>query len=187
MRLTRRNLFKLAGAGTTAAVAGNLGFDLSDASAAAASLRTAKATEFRSICCFCSGGCGVIAQVVDGKLIQCEGDPDNPSNRGSNCSKGAAVEQTHHNDQRITSPMYRAPGSDRWEVKSWNWTISQIGSRVKQTRDKSFIAEEDGVIVNRTEAIGSLGASVLNNEDLYLIAKFMRGLGATYVEHQARV
>ena len=145
MRLSRRNFFKLAGASTTAAVAGNLGFDLSEASAAATSLRTAKAMEYRSICCFCSGGCGVIAQVIDGKLIQCEGDPDNPSNRGSNCSKGAAVEQTHHNDQRITQPMYRAPGSDRWEVKSWNWTISEIGLRVKQTRDKSIIAEEDGV------------------------------------------
>jgi formate dehydrogenase major subunit len=83
--------------------------------------------------------------------------------------------------------MYRAPGSDRWEVKSWNWTISQIGSRVKETRDKSFIAEDDGVTANRTEAIGSLGASVLNNEDLYLISKFMRGLGVTYLEHQARV
>ncbi len=187
MRLSRRNLLKLAGAGTTAAVAsGGLGFSVPEASAAV-SLRTATAKEYPSVCCFCSGGCGVIAQVVDGKLVQCEGDPDNPSNRGSNCSKGAAVEQTHRNSQRVTNPMYRAPGSSTWEVKTWDWMINRIGALVKKTRDDSFIAQEGGVTVNRTEAIASLGASVLNNEDLYLISKFMRSLGATYVEHQARI
>jgi len=187
MRLSRRNLFKLAGASTTAAVAGSLGFDLSDAAAATASLRTSTAKEFPSVCCFCSGGCGVIAQVIDGKLVHCEGDPDNPSNRGSNCSKGAAVQQTHDNDQRITNPMYRAPGSSTWEVKSWEWMINRIATLAKKTRDASFIAEENGVTVNRTEAIASLGASVLNNEDLYLISKFMRSMGVTYLEHQARI
>lgn len=187
MRLSRRNFFKLAGAGTTAAVAGSLGFDLSEASAATVPLRTSTAKEYPSVCCFCSGGCGVIAQVVDGKLINTEGDPDNPSNRGSNCSKGAAVQQTHQNDQRITNPMYRAPGSSTWEVKSWDWMINTIGARVKQTRDKYLVAREDGMTVNRNPGIGSLGASVLNNEDLYLIVKFMRSLGATYVEHQARI
>jgi formate dehydrogenase major subunit len=187
MRLTRRGLFKLAGAGTTVAVAGNLGFDVTNAAADAVTLRTAQAKEYPSVCCFCSGGCGVIAQVVNGKLVQCEGDPDNPSNRGSNCSKGAAVQQTHHNDQRITNPMYRAPGSSTWQIKSWDWMINRIGSLVKSTRDKSFVHEENNIIVNRNEAIGSLGASVLNNEDLYLICKFMRSLGAVYIEHQARI
>lgn len=187
MRLTRRSLFKLAGVGTTTAVAGNLGFDVSEATAAGATLRTAQAKEYPSVCCFCSGGCGVIAQVIDGKLVHCEGDPDNPSNRGSNCSKGAAVQQTHLNDQRITNPMYRAPGSSQWEVKSWDWMINRIGGLVKSTRDKSLVHQENNLTVNRTEALGSLGASVLNNEDLYLIVKFMRSLGAVYIEHQARI
>jgi formate dehydrogenase major subunit len=187
MRLSRRNLFKLAGAGTSAAVAGSLGFDVATASAAATTLRTANAKEYPSVCCFCSGGCGVIAQVIGGKLVHCEGDPDNPSNRGSNCSKGAAVSQTHDNDQRITNPLYRAPGSKTWEVKSWEWMINRIGAKVKETRDQFMVHQENGITVNRNEGIGSLGSSVLNNEDLYLISKFMRSLGATYVEHQARI
>ena len=187
MKLSRRNLLKLAGAGTTAVAAGGLGFDVATARAATSELRIARAREFPSVCCFCSGGCGVIAQVVDGKLVQCEGDPDNPSNRGSNCSKGAAVEQTHHNDQRVTNVMYRAPGARNWQIRSWDWAIDQIAKRVKDTRDRTFQTNSGDVTVNRTEAIASLGSSILNNEDLYLITKFMRGLGVSYIEHQARI
>jgi len=188
MKLSRRNLLRLAGASTTAAMVGNLGFNVSKVSADSAVLRTANAREFPSICCFCSGGCGVIAQVVNGKLVNTEGDPDNPSNRGTNCSKGAAVAQTHHNDQRITQVLYRAPGSARWEVRTWDWAINKIANNVKKTRDESFeLYNAQGTMVSRTEAIASLGSSIINNEDLYLIAKLMRGLGVTYLEHQARI
>lgn len=186
MKLSRRNLLKLAGVGTTAAVAG-VGLDLSAARAAGTTLRIARAREYPSVCCFCSGGCGVIAQVVDGKLVHTEGDPDNPSNRGSNCSKGAAVQQTHDNPQRVTNVMHREAGSERWQIRSWDWAVDRIAKLVKETRDRTFQAEVGGVTVNRTEAIGSLGSSILNNEDLYLITKFMRGLGVTYIEHQARI
>ena len=188
MKLSRRNLLKLASAGTTAAVVGNLGFNISKASAASAELRTANAREFPSICCFCSGGCGVIAQVVNGELVHTEGDPDNPSNRGTNCSKGAAVLQTHKNDQRITQVMYRAPGSEIWEVRTWEWAVNKIAHNIKKTRDESFVVNNaQGVPVYRTEAIASLGSSIINNEDLYLITKLMRGIGVTYIEHQARI
>mgnify|MGYP000431802104 CR=1 FL=1 len=187
MRLSRRNLLKLAGVGSTAAVAGGLGLDVSQAQAATTQIRIARAREYPSVCCFCSGGCGVIAQVMDGKLVHTEGDPDNPSNRGSNCSKGAAVQQTHDNPQRVTSVLYRSPGASQWEVKSWDWAINRMAHLVKKTRDESFQTTAGDVTVNRTEAIGSLGSSILNNEDLYLITKFMRGLGVTYIEHQARI
>ena len=187
MKLSRRNLLKLAGAGAGAVAAGGVSLAGTKAYAATGKLRIAQAREYPSVCCFCSGGCGVIAQVVDGKLVHTEGDPDNPSNRGSNCSKGAAVQQTHDNPERVTNVLHRSPGSDRWEIRSWDWAIDRIARLVKDTRDRTFQHSADGVTVNRTEAIGSLGSSILNNEDLYLIAKMMRGLGATYIEHQARI
>ena len=188
MKLSRRNLLKLAGVSTTVAMVGNLGFNVSKVSADSAVLRTANAREFPSVCCFCSGGCGVIAQVVDGKLVYTEGDPDNPSNRGTNCSKGAAVAQTHYNDERITQVMYRAPGSEVWEVRTWNWAINKIAANIKKTRDENFeLYDANGVMVSRTDAIGSLGSCIMNNEDLYLVTKLMRGIGVTHLEMQARL
>ncbi len=187
MNLTRRNFLKVAGT-STALVAGQFGFNLTEASAEAVKLRTREAKEYPSICCFCSGGCGVLAQVVNGTLVGVEGDPDNPVNRGANCSKGASVFQTSVNDQRITSVLYRAPGSETWEVRTWDWAINRIAKLTKETRDKDFeLIDSKGAMVSRNGNIASLGSSILNNEDLYLIVKFMRGLGVTYIEHQARI
>lgn len=45
--------------------------------------------EFLNVCCYCSGGCGTICSVRDGKLINLEGDPDHPCNIGGLCPKGA--------------------------------------------------------------------------------------------------
>jgi len=58
---------------------------------------------------------------------------------------------------------------------------------VKETRDKSFQTQVNGHTVNRTEAIACLGGSALDNEEAYLLVKFMRALGLVYIEHQARL
>lgn len=188
MGISRRKFLQLTGA-STAAAAASLGFSLESLHADTVRLRIAHAKETTSICCFCSGGCGVIAHTIEGgTLINVEGDPDNPVNRGSNCAKGAACFQTSVNDKRNTKVLYRAPGSATWEEKSWDWTLNRAAELVKKTRDAHFEHKNDkGVLVNRTEAIASLGSSILNNEDLYLIAKLMRSLGVVNIEHQARI
>ena len=96
------------------------------------------------------------------------------------------------NPMRATVPLYRAPGSDKWEEKVWEWMVDQIAQRVKETRDSSFIHKEkiaDGseVIVNRTEKIGSVGGSGMDNEECYLWSKLARSLGMVYLETQARI
>ncbi len=116
-----------------------------------------------------------------------EGDPRHPINEGTLCSKGAAASQVANNPLRLKVPLYRAPGSDRWEEKSWDWMLPRIASRVKATRDASFQTEVGGGVVNRTEAIASLGGAALDNEECYLLAKLMRALGIVYLEHQARI
>ncbi|QGG48403.1 formate dehydrongense subunit protein [Heliorestis convoluta] len=185
--LSRRRFLQLSGA-TTAVMATSLGFSLDSLEASTPRLRIADAKETTSICCFCSGGCGVICHTVNGELVNVEGDPDNPVNKGTNCSKGAASFQTAKNDERVTKVLYRAPGATSWEEKSWEWTFKRIGELTAETRNASIVHKnEQDVIVNRTEAIASLGSSILNNEDLYLISKLMRSIGVINIEHQARI
>jgi formate dehydrogenase major subunit len=83
--------------------------------------------------------------------------------------------------------MYRAPGSSKFEPRSWEWSLARIAERVKQTRDASFQTKSGGRAVNRTEAIACLGGAALDNEECYLLVKAMRMLGLTYIEHQARI
>lgn len=44
-----------------------------------------------TICPFCGCSCGFLVTAVNGKVINIEGDPQHPINRGAVCSKGAAI------------------------------------------------------------------------------------------------
>jgi len=144
--------------------------------------------EVTTICPFCGVGCGMIAAAEKGHLVNVEGDPDHPINQGALCSKGAGVVQLSSSERRVKEVMYRAPGSTEWEIKSWDWALDAIADRVKATRDANWIAKDDqGRMLNRTEAIGCLGGVAINNEECYTLVKAMRALGLVYVEHQARL
>jgi len=69
--------------------------------------------------------------------------------------------------------------------------LDKIAENIKATRDESFehqiTVDNQTVTVNRTERIGSMGGSALDNEECYLISKLMRSLGLVYLETQARI
>ena len=96
-----------------------------------------------------------------------------------------------NSDQRVQTPLYRAPGSDAWEEISWDEAIEKVANKIKETRDNNWIAEETiggkTYKVNRTDAISFLGGAQNNNEECYLLSKMSRLLGTAFVEHQARV
>lgn len=150
--------------------------------------KTSRTDETTTICPYCAVGCGLIVSARDGKVINIEGDPDHPINEGSLCSKGAALYQVSNNERRLNKVLYRAPGASAWEEKSWDWTIQRIAAKMKETRDATFIEKDDnGLTVNRTEAIGCLGGAALDSEECYAYSKFARSLGVVYLEHQARI
>ncbi len=142
-----------------------------------------------SVCPYCAVGCSQNVYVKDGKIIDIEGNPDSPINRGTLCPKGSATFQLIVNPERLTQVLYRAPYSDHWEVKSLDWAMEQIAQRVKTTRDETFVKRlPDGREVNHTLGIGSLGGATLDNEENYLIKKlFSGGLGIVSIENQARI
>lgn len=187
MGVTRRQFLKLSGATAATLAVVDLGFDANEAQAATRAYKIQSAKEVPTICPYCSVGCGIICHVQDGKLINTEGDPRNPNNRGALCSKGASLKQTHYSHKRIKNPLYRAPGSDKWEEKDWDWMLDTIADRIKKTRDESFRETLNGVTVNHNTAIASLGGAALENEECYIISKLMRGLGTVWLEHQARI
>lgn len=189
MKVNRRGFLKLSGGAVGATV---LGAGLQPAEAEAGPLAEPLAIQYAkettTICPYCAVGCGIIVHTRGGEVINTEGDPDHPINRGTLCPKGASVYQLHHNPARITEPLYRGKGEKEWKKVSWDWTLEQIARRVKETRDASFIeTNAKGETVNRTDAIASVGSAALDNEECYLYQKFLRGLGLVYIEHQARI
>ena len=186
----RRNLFRMTLAGG-AGLALNGVLDASEVKAAAKDLKLSQIQEFTTSCNFCSCGCGMIAQVRDGKLIAMEGDYDHIVSRGSLCVKGISMFATHASPNRLGQPKYRAAGSDHWEEISWKDAAEKIARKIKKVRDETWIATEkvDGkdVPVNRTDAIAFLGGAQNTNEECYIFQKAARLLGMPWVEHQARL
>lgn len=200
MELSRRGFFKTLGA----AAAAGMAFEMTTPSPALAveyspDWKLVNTEEYTNICCYCAGGCGSLCSVRDGELINLEGDPDHPINQGGLCPKGQAMFQLRNiidpqsgevvkNPDRKTKPMVRRPGATDWEEISWEDAIKEIARKVKDTRDASFIeTAEDGMTVNYTPAIASLGGSQQNSEEEYLILKLMRSLGVVAIDNQARV
>jgi formate dehydrogenase major subunit len=144
---------------------------------------------YHSVCPYCAVGCSQNVYVKDGKVIDIEGNPESPINRGTLCPKGAATFQYAVNPSRLKQVLYRAPYSDHWEVKSLDWAMEQIAQRVKKTRDETFVARlPDGREINQTIGIASLGGATLDIEENYLIKKlFSGGLGMVSIENQARI
>ena len=139
--ISRRNLLRLTlGGGAGLALGGLL--DVPAMRAATQDLKLSEVSEFTTSCNFCSCGCGMIAAVRDGKLLKMEGDYDHIVNRGALCVKGISMFATHASPQRLTTPRYRAPGSDRWEDISWDDAISRVAQKVRKTRDENWIATE---------------------------------------------
>lgn len=188
MELSRRDFLKLGGAGMGGLVLFK-GFKGKPGVAFGAFPLRKRIGETTTICPYDGSGCGFIVGTEKGKVVNIEGDPDHPVNRGAACAKGAAMRQlAADNPRRLSKVLYRAPGGSDWEEKSWDWAINEVSRRIKATRDATFI-ERDGAgrLVNRTEAIASVGGSALDNEVCYLLSKLARTLGLVYVEHQARL
>lgn len=188
MAFTRRQFLKSAGAGALCLTLAQFGFDAGEARAYAASLKIEGAKEVITVCPFCAVCCQVICHVKDGRLVSTEGDPDHPVNEGGLCAKGAALFSMYSGEHRLKKPLYRAPFSDRWVEKDWDWTLDQIARRVKDARDKDLIEKNGrGQTVNRLESVFSMGTSHATNEECEVIRQHMMGLGVVHIDHQARV
>ena len=191
-QMTRRDFVKL-GAASGALGATPLGFDLAEAVQVQQNLRIDGAKEVHSLCPYCAVGCAIIAFTKEDaqghtKLLQIEGDPDSPVNEGRLCPKGATTMQLAVSTRRVEKPLYRAPGSDKWQEISWDEMLDKLAQRIKESRDATFVTTDaKGNTVNRCEGVAFAGGAAFSSEEGYLAAKLMRTLGVVHIEQQARV
>jgi formate dehydrogenase major subunit len=189
MNVTRRDFLKISGATMSGAALAGLGLR----GTAIAGIRTGNtavkyAKESTTICPYCAVGCSIIVSAHAGKVVNMEGDPDHPINEGTLCSKAQAVRQVSENEWRLTKPLYRRGGASDWEEVSWDQAYDMIARKIKETRDKGLVFKNaKGEVVNRNDAMASVGSAALDNEECYILQKWLRALGLVYIEHQARI
>lgn len=197
MDLSRRQFLKVGGGTAVASSLAALGFASSGTALAQAvrPYKLSRTTETRNTCPYCSVSCGVLMYSLGDKsknakaeIIHIEGDPDHPVNRGTLCPKGAGLLDFVRSKTRTKYPMYRKPGSDKFERVEWDWALDRIARLMKEDRDKNFVAQTpEGVTVNRWTTTGLLAASATTNETAFMTYKAMRSLGILAFDNQARV
>lgn len=195
MQLTRRQFFKICGAGLGSSSIALMGFSPTEALAEVRTFKLARATETRNTCPYCSVSCGVIlysmgdkAKNAESRIFHIEGDPDHPVNRGTLCPKGAALLDFVNSPSRLKYPEVREAGSDEWKRVGWDEALTRIAKLMKADRDANFIAKNaEGATVNRWLTTGFLAASASSNESGYITHKVVRSLGILAFDNQARV
>lgn len=195
MDVSRRQFFRVSGAGLVGSSLVALGFSPTAALAEARSFKLARTTETRNTCPYCSVGCGIImyslgdkAKNVVPSILHIEGDPDHPVNRGTLCPKGAGLLDFVHSPNRLKYPEVREAGTNEWKRISWDSALDRIAKLLKDDRDANFVKQNAaGQTVNRWTSTGMLCASASSNETGYITHKAFRSLGMLVFDNQARV
>ena len=128
----------------------------------------------RTVCSHCSVGCSVDAVVANGVWVRQEAAFDSPINMGAHCAKGASVREHAFGEHRLRYPMKLVDG--KYVRMSWDQAITEIGDKLLKLR------QEAG-----PDALMLIGSSKHNNEQAYLLRKFMSFWGSNNCDHQARI
>lgn len=104
----------------------------------------AKDGEYRGYCAMCMerGSCGNIVTVKNGVVVNVEGDPARPGNRGALCPRGKGAIMNMYNPYRIKAPMKRTnpeKGMDvdpGWVEISWDEAIDIAAQKLKEVHDR---------------------------------------------------
>ena len=141
---------------------------------AAAAEGGSKVVVKRTVCGHCSVGCAIDAYVENGVWVRQEPVFDSPLNLGAHCAKGAAVRENGHGEYRLKYPMKLVNG--KYQRISWDVALDEISKKMLELRQQSG---PDSVFV--------VGSSKHNNEQTYLLRKWVTLWGTNNCDHQARI
>ena len=82
----------------------------------------------------------IVGSNASGQITYVQGDPENPHNLGSLCSKGQNAGQLNHiegyagptawykaaDSERIINPLKRAPGASTWTQMTGNTQLTRL-------------------------------------------------------------
>ncbi len=128
----------------------------------------------RTVCTHCSVGCATDAIVENGVWVRQEPVFDSPINLGAHCAKGAALREHGHGEYRLRTPMKLVNG--KYQKISWDQALDEITAKMKELRAASG-----------PDSVYFVGSSKHNNEQAYLLRKFVSFWGTNNCDHQARI
>jgi anaerobic selenocysteine-containing dehydrogenase len=121
----------------------------------------------RTFCRFCLALCGVVITTDGDRVVDVQGDRDDPLSRGYACEKGRSLGAWHHHPQRLDRPQMRVEGELR--PSTWEPVLDDLGARLNQ-----IVAESGPDSIAAYAATGS----VFDASGARLVRRWLAGLGS---------
>ena len=138
MKITRRDLLKMGGGAGVAIALGGGFWKWSQFPSQEGPNVPGVEKWVPTVCAQCMGGCGMLARVIDGWVVNLVGNPLHPVSRGTLCPKGIAGLQGLYDPDRIRSPLKRVGkrGEGKWQPISWDEGLRLVVEQLKDLRRK---------------------------------------------------
>ena len=133
---------------------------------------------YKTTCCYCGVGCGMIVSKDKKGNINVEGDVAHPVNKGMLCSKGINLHYAvMDKSDRLLYPEMRTRHNEPRQKVSWDTALHHTASVFKSIIDK-----------NGPDAVGFYVSGQCLTEEYYLVNKLVKGfIGTNNIDTNSRL
>lgn len=85
-------------------------------------------------CSLCEAMCGIVVEHDDGRVTSIRGDDDDPFSRGHVCPKAVALQDVHHDPDRLRTPVRR--DGDRWLPLGWDEAFDLVARQLHEVQGR---------------------------------------------------
>ncbi len=135
-------------------------------------------TAFKTTCCYCGVGCGVVVHKERNGSLRLEGDKDHPVNRGMLCSKGMNLHYTVMNtSDRLLYPEMRYSKTMQRQRVSWEAALQRTAAVFKTFIDKYG-----------PDSVAFYASGQCLTEEYYVVNKLIKGfIGSNNIDTNSRL
>ncbi|REA58853.1 NAD(P)H-nitrite reductase [Dyadobacter luteus] len=136
------------------------------------------ANSFKSTCCYCGVGCGVVVHQDTNGQLSLEGDKSHPSNQGKLCSKGMNLHYTvMDQSDRLLYPQMRMNKAMPMQRVNWDEALERTAA-VFKTFIKKF----------GPDSVAFYVSGQCLTEEYYLVNKLIKGfIGSNNIDTNSRL
>ena len=137
------------------------------------SARTWELSRRKSVSPHDSTGANLVVQVKNGKVLRVVPLENEDVNECWIADRDRFSYEAVNSEQRLTRPQIKQNG--QWLEVDWNTALQYVVDGLKSVKGQFGAA-----------GIGAIGSAHSSNEELHLLAKLVRGLGAENIDHRSR-
>lgn len=133
---------------------------------------------FKTTCCYCGVGCGIVVQKDRNGKLQVEGDKDHPVNRGMLCSKGMNLHYTvMDQSDRLLYPEMRYNKMGQRQRVAWDSALERTAAVFKTFIDKYG-----------PDSVAFYASGQCLTEEYYVLNKLVKGfIGTNNIDTNSRL